>query len=83
MFSDQWQAGRHLQPVPYQGEAGLRGRQAIQPHISDSERGDPVQQRHQRDGRPVLGQRGDGGEAVGAAEAAGHHVPDDDVDLPF
>ena len=32
-----------------------------------------------------LGQRGDsgGGEAVGAAEAAGHHVPDDDIDLPF
>ncbi len=31
------------------------------------------------------GQRsGGGGEAVGAAEAAGHHVPDDDeVDLPF
>ena len=31
-----------------------------------------------------LGQRGDsGGEAVGAAEAAGHHVPDDDIDLSF
>ena len=31
-----------------------------------------------------LGQRSDGGgEAVGAAEAAGHHVPDDDPDLPF
>ncbi len=32
-----------------------------------------------------LGQRGDsgGGDAVRAAEAAGHHVPDDDVDLPF
>ena len=32
-----------------------------------------------------LGQRGDsGGEAVGAAEAAGHHVPDyDPEDLPF
>ncbi len=32
-----------------------------------------------------LGQRADsGGEAVGAAEAAGHHVPDEpDVDLPF
>jgi len=31
-----------------------------------------------------LGSRGDrGGEAVGAAEAAGHHVPDDDPDLPF
>ena len=29
-----------------------------------------------------LGQRG-GGEPVGAAEAAGHHVPDEDVDLPF
>jgi len=28
-----------------------------------------------------LGQRGD--EAVGAAEAAGHHVPDGDPDLPF
>ena len=32
-----------------------------------------------------LGARGDssGGEDVGAAEAAGHHVPDEDVDLPF
>ena len=32
-----------------------------------------------------LGQRADsGGEAVGAAEAAGHHVPDSDPeDLPF
>jgi len=32
-----------------------------------------------------LGQRSSGGgEAVGAAEAAGHHVPGDDVDdLPF
>ena len=32
-----------------------------------------------------LGQRDSGGsEAVGAAEAAGHHVPDEDVDdLPF
>jgi len=34
-----------------------------------------------------LGQRGDSGgdgEAVGEAEAAGHHVPDDDPnDLPF
>ena len=32
-----------------------------------------------------LGARGDssGGEAVGAAEEAGHHVPDDDIDLPF
>ena len=29
-----------------------------------------------------LGQR-DSGEAVGAAEAAGHHVPDQDIDLPF
>ena len=29
-----------------------------------------------------LGQRS-GGEAVGAAEAAGHHVPDEDIDLPF
>ncbi len=29
-----------------------------------------------------LGQRS-GGEAVGAAEAAGHHVPGEDVDLPF
>ena len=24
-----------------------------------------------------------GGEAVGAAEAAGHHVPGEDIDLPF
>jgi len=32
-----------------------------------------------------LGQRGDSGasEAVGAAEAAGHHVPGEDQDLPF
>jgi len=31
-----------------------------------------------------LGQRdGGGGEAVEAAEAAGHHVPDEDPDLPF
>ena len=32
-----------------------------------------------------LGQRGDGGsDAVGAAQAAGHHVPGDDLDdLPF
>ena len=31
-----------------------------------------------------LGQRSGGGEAVGAAEAAGHHVPDyDQEDLPF
>jgi len=32
-----------------------------------------------------LGQRGDsgGGEAVGAAEVAGHHIPGEDVDLPF
>jgi len=31
-----------------------------------------------------LGQRDDGGgEAVGAAEAAGPYVPDDEIDLPF
>ena len=32
-----------------------------------------------------LGQCGDsgGGDAIGAAEAAGHHVLDDDPDLPF
>ena len=31
-----------------------------------------------------LGQRGDSGEAVGAAEAAGHHGPDyEPDDLPF
>lgn len=32
-----------------------------------------------------LGQRGDsgGGEVAEAAEAAGHHVPGDDQDLPF